>query len=451
MEIKFNLQNPTSATLTVCVKEADYQTQVNSKLKDYAKKASIKGFRPGKVPPAVIKNMMGESILVEEVFSVISQELNGYIKEQNLSIIGDPLPNEGEKSKVIDWKKQTEFEFTYDLGIIPEFDVKFDGLSFEAFEVEVDDNAMNEALSNIKKQFTTSLVVDEIGTEDYVTGILTQIGGDISVERSMIPMNKVKDASLLTGKKVGEELTLDLNVVFGGDAEAISHVAGITKEEAAELATSFTYKIEKITRIAEGELNQELFDKVFGKDAVSSEEEFLNKIKESISENYQKDSQYLLSKEIKEKLIDATALDYSKEFFKRWILETNKESANVEEIDNNFPLYEKELKWSFLRDKIAKKAEIKVSEVEVRAKAEEFVRFQYLGGMEISGDLRDRFNDFVDKYLKEDKGRNYMQTFDQVLNQKVLDYIQGEVKLNTKKVGSAEFQKIAEEATKATN
>lgn len=450
MEVKLNQINPTSAQLTIQVTPEDYDSQVNAKLKSYAKTANIKGFRPGKVPTAIIKNMMGENILAEEVFTVISKELNSYIKENNLSIIGDPLPAETEKNKQVDWKNDKNFEFTYDLGTVPEFDLAYDKVKVEKYAVDIDDKTVDETISNILKQTAETVDAEEVSEEDYVTGSLKQVDGDIENTNSMIPTNKMAktEGKKLIGKKIGDVVTFDLSKLFKGDATSISHVAGISKEEAAEVSGDFEFTITKISHKQDPEMNEEFFSKVLPGEEIKTEEEFKAKLKEKIGENFNKDAEFVLGKHIREKLVDAIKVDYSEDFFKRWILESNKDSISAEELDERFDQYVKELKWSFIRNKIAEENELKAEEADIRAKAEEIVRHQYLGGMEIQAELREQFNAFVDNFLKENKGRNYYNTFDQVLSEKVISFLQEKVSVTNKKIGSEKFKEVVEAETK---
>lgn len=450
MEVKLNQIDPTSAQLTIQVSPEDYDSQVNAKLKSYAKTANIKGFRPGKVPTAIIKNMMGENILAEEVFTVISKELNSYIKENNLSIIGDPLPAETEKNKQVDWKNDKNFEFTYDLGTVPEFDLAYDKVKVEKYAVDIDDKTVDETISNILKQTAETVDAEVVTEEDYVTGSLKQVDGEIENTNSMIPTNKMAktEGKKLIGKKVDDVVTFDLSKLFKGDAASISHVAGISKEEAADVSGDFEFTITKISHKQDPEMNEEFFGKVLPGEEIKTEDEFKAKLKEKIAENFNRDAEFVLGKHIREKLVEAIKVDYSEDFFKRWILESNKDSISAEDLDAKFDQYVKELKWSFIRNKVAEENELKAEEADIRAKAEEIVRHQYLGGMEIQAELREQFNAFVDNYLKENNGRNYYNTFDQVLSEKVISFLQDKVSVKDKKIGSEKFKEVVEAETK---
>jgi trigger factor len=394
--------------------------------------------------------MMGESITAEEVFNVVTKELNGYIKDNKLALIGDPLPAESEKDRVIDWKAQKDFEFTYDLGTIPAFDIALDKESLEAYEVELEDKTIDATIENILKQNAVSTNPDKVDVEDYVSGELKQVGGEFSAEKSMIPMNKAAktEGKKFVGKKVGDVIKFDLQKLFKKDTSAISHVAGVSKEETAELIGDFEFTITSLTRTEPAEINQELFDKMYGKDEVKTEEEFKAKLSETLNENNSKDADFLVSKQVKDALTESSDISYSKEFFKRWILESNKGNISETDLEEKFDAYEAELKWTFVRNKIAETNDLKVEADEVRAKAEEVLRYQMLGGMEITPDLRERFDEFITKYLQEEGGKNYYNTFDQVMNDKVFTHVKGAVEPQNKKVKSEEFKAIVEEATK---
>ena len=446
MQVTLEKSSETLASILVKIQESDYSEQFNKRLKEYAKQAQIKGFRPGKVPLNVVKSMVGDSLLADEVYKILSESLKSYIKDNNIAIIGEPLPNTSEFEKVVDWKSQKEFDFKYDIGIVPEFKAEIsDKLKFTKYEIEIEEATLNETIENLLQQNGEPTFPEVVEADDFLTGTIKKENEEGEGTQTGIPLSRVskKEIKSFVGKKINDTITFDIQKTFEV-SEHIAHVLGVSKESAATASGSYAFTMTKITRTSPAQLNQDFFDKILGKDTVTSEEEFKNKVKEILSQNYNNDSKSVLYKDIQNQLVDTAKIDVSADFFKRWLLDSNKETLEPSYLDENYDKYEKELKWTLLKNKIAQQSDIKVDNEEVRNAAFEQLRMQYLGGMEIGPEMQETFNGFVDKYLKENKGENYMQLFEQVLTQKVFSSVEEKVSLNNKKVKSEEFKKIVE-------
>lgn len=446
MQVTLDKKSDTLASILVNLEEGDYAAQYNQRLKEYSKQANIKGFRPGKIPTSVVKNMVGDSLLADEVFKLLSETINNYIKENDLSIIGEPLPNKKEDNREIDWKTAKNFDFTYDIGIIPAF--KYDiseKQKFTKHEVEVEDATLEETLTGLLKQHGAPTEVEAVGADDFLSGTILKDGEEGEGVSTGLPLNKVaqKEQKQFIGKKIGDTVTFDVRKAFEGD-DHIGHVVGVSKEEAASVKGKYAFTVSKITRTSDAEYSQELFDKVLGPGVVSSEQEFKDKVREILTQNLNNDSRSILFKDIQTAIAKDTKLEVSEDFFKRWLLESNKGALEEEELQKNYDKYEAELKWTLIRNKIADDNELKVEDNEVRQVAVEQLRMQYLGGMEIGPEMEETFNNFVNKYLQEDKGKNYLQIFEQVLLQKVLTLIEEKVTIKGKKIKSEAFKKIVD-------
>lgn len=446
MQVTLEKSSETLASILVKIQEADYSEQFNNKLKEYAKKAQIKGFRPGKVPLAVAKSMVGDSILADEVYKILSESLNKYIKENEIDIIGEPLPNSSEFEKVVDWKSQKEFDFKYDIGIVPNFKAEVsDKLKFTKYEIEIEESTLQETIDNLLQQNGEPTYPDITSEDDFLTGTIKKEGDETEGSQTGIPLSRVvkKELKNFIDKKIGDTLVFDIQKAFES-SDHVSHILGVSKESAAEAKGNYTFTLTKITRTSPAEINQAFFDKILGKDTVKNESEFKEKVLEILTQNYNNDSKSVLHQEIQKELVSKANIEVSEDFFKRWLLESNKESLEPSYLDENYGKYEEQLKWTLLKNKIAQEFDLKVENEEVRAAAFEQLRMQYLGGMEIGPEMQETFNSFVDKFLKENKGENYMQLFEQVLTQKVFNNLEEKVSLTNKKVKSEEFKKIVE-------
>lgn len=442
MNITLNQNDATKASLKVVLEEADYAPKVDEKIKAFTKKAQIKGFRPGKVPAGLIRKMYGKSILAEEINGLLSKSVNDYIKENNIRILGEPLPDEN-KQNAIDWDNQKEFEFDFELGILPDFDLNpAAGQTLDAYRVELDDETVSQVYEHLQRQYGETTNPEASEANDYLSGELRQLEGDFKTT-TLLPVNKIKkNQEQFVGVKSGDVLTFNLQEVFENDAAAISHVTGLRKAEAAELKGPFEFAVEKINRTATAELNQELFDKVFGKDSVTTAEEFDAKLRATLTQNYQQEADKILKNQLVDKLVKETTIDIPGEFLKKWLALSNKGKLTPEQIEQNFEQYRDELKWSMIRNKVVEQNELKVTNQEVvdATKAKMFAQFNLPG---LSEELAETMNGYIDNYLKQDNGRNYLNEYEAILAEKVLDVLKDQVTVVEKSVTADEFRNLS--------
>lgn len=443
MQVTLDKKDETLASLKVSLTEADYKQNVDQTIKQYSKQANIKGFRPGKVPATVIMRMMGEQIVAEEVSKVLSQSLNEYIKENDLKIIGDPLPSEEDKNKMIDWKTQKEFEFTYDLGLIPELKYDLKKLKVNKYEVELEDATFVDTKENIIKQNSATTNPETADEDDFISGDLEQVDGDHK-SFGMIELAKVApmQRKKFLGAKKDDEVVFDLKKAFAKNKAELKTVTGLEQPEAEALEGEFKITIKHIVRYEKPEMNQEFFDKILGEEGkVSTEEEFDAELKSLVAANFNKDAEFYVGKEVQEELLSSTKLDYSAEFFKRWLVEANKGELTAEKVEENFEAYEKELKWNLIQTDIATKNEIKVEDEEVKEMAYSQL-LQQLGGQTLPPEMEDQFKQYAEQQLQQNNGQQYMQTYNQVMFNKIIDFAKTEVSLKDKKIKSEAFKEL---------
>lgn len=443
MNITLDKKNSTFGSLSIQLEEKDYKPRVQKKLIEYSKQAQIKGFRPGKVPVGLVNQMMGENLKAEEVYKLVSEEINNYIKENKLQIVGQPLPAEKEIGREIDWKSQKEFDFTYELGIVPEFDVEVSPkLKFTKSVISVDDKLINETRENLLNQYGENNEVEVSEDKDFLNGKIVKKGSEDEPKSALIPIDKVqkKEKSKFIGAKAGDEIEFKIKKAL--DDDLILYVLGIEPADLKSVDGVYSFEVEKVSRQKPAEQNQELYDKLFGPGNVTTEEQFNEKLEESIKNNYEKDSDALLYYDVQDKLIDKAKLSLSADFLKRWILESNKEKITEEDLSKNFDKYEREFKWNFIKSKIASKNEIKVEDPEVREKAFVTLHQQYFGGTPLTPEMEEPFGNFVNNYLKEADGNNYYTIYDQVLSDKIFKYVKENITIKEKSVSLDDFKKI---------
>ena len=441
MDITLDKKTSTEALIKVKLKENDYQPNVEEKVKEYARKANIKGFRPGKVPPSLIKKMYGKSIVVEEVNKILSKSLSDYIKEQNLQLIGEPLPDQ-DKAGTIDWDNQTDFEFDYDIGLVGDFTYDISGKQkVKSYKIALDKKTLDETLDNLKKQFGNMTNPEESAEGDDFYGEIKENEGELS-NQAIIRWDDLakKEQKKFIGIKAGDSLVLDIEKSFK-DKHTVAHVLNVGNDKAEELKGKYTFTLKNVNRTEPAELNQELFDKVFGKDQTKSEDEFIDKVKETVETNYNRETDIFLDSTIRDHLVDKTKIEIPNEFLKKWLLISNEGKVTVEDIEKEFDEYVKSLKWDLIKNKIAKDEDVKVENEEVIDKAKELI-VQQLGGAGAAVQLQDHLDAFADNYLKAENGQNYLRLYSEVRDEKILVLVKERISISEKKVDVEEFKKI---------
>ncbi len=445
MEIVLEKKSTTDAKLKVNLKEADYQPKIKEKLKEYGKKVSMKGFREGKVPASLISKMYGKSILVDEINNLLYESVNSYIKENKLAIVGDPLPD-ADKTDSIDWDNQKDFEFIYDLGLVGDFNYELsDKVAIDKYNISIEDAVVTETLDNLRKQYGQMVDGETVTEGDFVKGQLKELAGPYDQE-TLIPMNRVSknDLAKFIGKKVGDKVEFVIEEAFE-DPAYIEYVTGLKGDEAKNKKGKFEFTIVNIRHSQLAPLDQEFFDKIFGKDVVTDEATFNEKLKETIAENYQRESEALLINDIREYYINNTSIELPLEFIKRWLLTSNQGKITQEQIDKEFDGYLSELKWTLIKNKIAENNDVKVEHEEVMAKVRTMM-LQQFGMTSVPEGMEDTFDKIVDNYLKENNGKNYVKMFEDTYNSKATEVIRGKIKISEKSVNVEEFKKAAKVA-----
>jgi trigger factor len=444
LEITLNKKNNTEGLIKIKLTEGDYQPHVEEKVRDYAKKANIKGFRAGKVPNGVIKKMFGKSILVDEINQLLSHKLSDYIKENNLKILGEPLPN-AEQARTIDWETQKDFEFEYQIGMIEDFKYELSSkVKVKSHPIEVDAKAIDETITDLKKRFGKVSYPETSEADDNLFGELTAAEGEWKKEGAFIPVEKVdkKEQKKFIGLKKDDEVEFDIQKTF--DADNVATVLGVSAEEAKAAKGKYIFKVNTISRVEPATLNQELFDRVFGKDAVKSEEEFIHKVKETISDNYKRESEHFLDHHIEDYFIENTKINLPDTFLKNWLKATSKGEVTDSVLEKEFDHYARGLKWDMVKNKIAEDNKITIEAEEVKSKAKEMILGQF-GGQAFAEQLGDRLDAIADNYLSNENGQNFMKLYNQLRGEKILKFIRETITIQEKKVSVDEFKKIVEE------
>jgi len=447
---KENTEGLTSV-LKVTIGKDDYEGKVNEVLKDYRKKANMPGFRPGKVPMGLIKKMYGQAVLVDEVNKLVSESLSNYLTENKIDLLGEPLPSD--EQKVIDFDTQDEFEFSFDIAEAPELDFslnKKDKLTYH--KIAITDEMLDTQIKAVTSRFGKQESVETISEKSLVKGNFVQLDqngeeleGGITAEDSVLSMSVIKDddiKKMLLEAKKGDTVVFNPKKAFPDETE-LSYLLKVDKEVAAIVDGDFKFTITDVTEFIDPELNQELFDQVYGKDVVKSEEEFKNKVKEELEQQFALDSDYLFFLDAKKKLLKKFNAELPEEFLKRWVIATNKDNKELtpEKIDQDMPLFMDDLKWQLIKNKLIKDNEIKLEDQDVMDYAKKSARMQFAqyGLTNVPDEHIDNYA--MDMLKNEEQAR---QIYDGAMHDKVVAFIKDAVKVEEKEVSRDEFNKLIE-------
>jgi len=437
-----------NAVLTLELSKDDYEDRVSNVLKDYRKKANIPGFRPGKVPFGMINKMYRKPVLVDEINKMVSESVSKYLIEEKLNILGEPLPHEGEK-KEIDWDNDTNFEFKFDLGIAPEFELKLSGRDkIPYYKIKVDDNLLDKYIESYSQRFGTYFSVDTVEENDMLITSIEQLDengnikeGGIKNEEARLSVNVIKEdeiKDIVIKAKKGDVLNFDLKKAYPLDTE-IAALLKIKKEEVASVSGNFQITIKDIQRFKNAEINQELFDKIYGEGNVKSEVEFRTKLKEEAAVNLVNDSEYKFKLDVKNYFIKKFKKDIPNEFLKRWLFAINEGKFTKEEIDKEFDKFAEDLKWQLVKDKISADNEISVNDDDMKEAAKAMARVQFSQyGMHSVPD--EHLETFAQRILEDkEQVRNLHQN---KMENKVIEHIKTIAKVDEKEITADKFNKM---------
>lgn len=439
-----------NAIVRVQIIEEDYLPKVSEVLQDFRRKAKLDGFRPGKAPLGIIKKMYGKAALVDEVNKLLSEKLSNYLFEGDFRILGEPLPNES--SPAIDWDSQKDFDFAFDIALAPAVEIslsKKDKIKW--YNIEVSDSMINDQSENYTKRFGGFEPAEVSEIDDMVKGDFNELDEngekkenglealDALVSINTLPDTEVKDQFI--GLKVGDELIVDIVKAFPNETDRAS-LLKVDKEKLAVLNSTFKYTIGEVSRFTPVTLDQELFDKIYGENVVTSEEEFRERIKNELQAHLDRESNYKFHLDVKDKMVSKTDLQLPDDFLKRWMLASSKDNKlNPETLEKEYPLFSEDLKWQLIKDKIAKDNEMTVNEDEVKAEAVNVARaqFQQYG---IYDAPEEQLVQFAQSILtNEDEQRRINE---RILEDKVISFVREAVKLDEQSISLDEFKKLFE-------
>lgn len=440
MKIEQSELKDLTAVVTLTIESADYQEEVAKQLKEVRHKAQMPGFRPGMVPAGLVKKMYGKGILADVLNKKVGEGLQKHIEDNKLNILGDPLPSK--ESPKIDLENEDTFTFMFDIAVAPEFDAKLTGKNkLTEYVIEVTEEMVNNQVQSYCERFGEYSQAEAVAEGDIVKGIAKQVDGEIVKEGAILNPSYMKQKTQqkkFIGAKVGDVVTFNPAKAFDSEVE-VSSLLGITKEQAQELKSDFTFEIQEITRHTTAALNEELFTKVYGENAPKDEAEFRARIKAEIEANMAEDSKYKFGLDAKEAIMKKMEkVEFPVAFLKRWVLETN-EKMTEEELEKDFDKMLEELKWHLAKDQLMKEYKIDVQKEDVEAYAKEVARMQFMqyGLMHVDDQY---LTNYANEMLKQEN--QLRGIVERVAENKIYEALKGVVKLEQKKISHEEFGKL---------
>lgn len=449
MNISLENIDKVSALLTIKMEKADYAEKVEKSLKDYRKKANIPGFRPGQAPLSLLKKRFGKEVAAEEVNKLLGEKLYAYIKDNNLNVLGEPLPTEG-RQQDIDFETMDSFEFVFDLALAPEFEVAVSGDdTIDYYNITVDDKMIDGQVKMYAQRAGGYDKVDTYESNDMVKGLLAELDengntkeGGIQVENAIMMPEYFKNdeqKAIFNGCKVNDVLVFNPSKAYEGRDVELSSLLKISKEEAAGVTSNFSFQVQEITRFKEAELNQELFDQVFGKGVVNSEEEFRAKISSALAEQFESDSDYKFLLDLRTYLMNKVGkLQFADAILKRYMRLTNKDK-DEKFIEDNYEKSLEELTWHLIKEKLVKAYGIKVENDDLKEMAKSITKTQFAqyGMINVPDNV---IENYAGEMLK--KQEQVESLVNRCIDDKLVKAVKGVVKLENKPISAEDFNKM---------
>ncbi|MGM9674092.1 MAG: trigger factor [Bacteroidaceae bacterium] len=452
MNVSFEKVDKVNALVTIKIEKADYEGKVAEAIKDFRKKASIPGFRPGQVPTSLLKKRFGTEILAEQVNKVMVDELYKYIREQKINILGEPMPNT-EKQQPVDFKTMEDFTFVFDVALAPEFDATVsDKDTLDRYVIDVTDEMVENQVNSYAQRGGHYDKVEEYQNRDMTKGILAQLDEDgnvkedgVQVEGAVMLPDYIKndeEKAKFAGCKVNDVLIINPAKAYDNSTAELSSLLKISKEEAEQMTSDFSYQITEITRYQPAELNQELFDSVLGTGVVNGEEEFRAFVKKQIEGQFAVDTEYRFILDLRAYMMDRVGtLEFPEQLLKRFMSLNNPEKS-TEDLDKDFPESIKELQWYLIREKLCEQLDVKINRDDVLSVAKDIARMQFAqyGMINVP---EETLAGYAEEMLKNKEQADNMtaRAVEKALAAKVM----ATVTLNDKHVSLEEFNKLFEE------
>ena len=452
MNIQFECADKVNGLMTITIEQADYQEQVDKKLKDYRKKAQVPGFRPGMVPMGLIKRQYGMAVKVDEVNRILSDKLFEYVRQNNIQMLGEPLPNE-ERQQPQDLQGDGPFVFVFDIAVAPEFTAELtDKDKIDYYDIKVDDKIIDEQVQMFQSQTGEFVEVQEWSGNDTLKGDLRQLDaegntleGGLEVEGGMVMPSYVKgedEKKKFEGAKPGDIIVFNPKKAYPDNDAEVAALLKVDKDQVKDLEGDFSFQITEIRHFQPHAVDQELFDRIFGEGNVTDEASFRQKIADGIKPQFVGNSDFKFLQDVRKYMEEKVGeLQFREAILKRVMLQNNKDKG-AEFVEKNFEGSIKELKWHLIKEQLVNACQVKVEDADLKQVAKGAVRQQFAQyGMNNVPD--DVLENYAEEQLK--KRENIEGYVERAIDVKLMQALKQVVKLNVKEVTFDEFNKMMQE------
>ena len=449
MKVTFENPDKVNGLMTLTVEEADYQANVDKALKNYRKKAQMPGFRPGMVPMSLIKRQYGTAVKVEEINKLLGQEIYKYVNDNKIMMLGEPMPSD--KQTPVDVEGAAPYTFVFDIAVAPEFKIELtDKDKIDYYNITVDDELVNRQVDMFAQRAGHNEKVEDYQENDMIKGDLRELDengstkeGGIELSEATVMPTYIKDEDqkkLFEGAKLGDIITFNPRKAYQSDAELASFLK-VDKANLGYHAGNFSYQITEISRYVKSEVNQSLFDQVYGEGTVKDEKEFREKIAEGLKAQFVNDSDFRFIHDLRKYCEDKVGeLTFPDDLLKR-IMKNNNKDKGEEYVDKNFAASIKELKWHLIKEQLVTANGIKIEDADVKEAAKEAARAQFA-----QYGMNNVPEEYLENYAQDMlKKKEYVDGLvDRSIDRKLTDALKKVVTLNEKSATLDEFNKLFE-------
>lgn len=448
MKISFENPDKVNGLLTLTVEEADYKENVEKTLKNYRKKANVPGFRPGMVPMGMIKRQFGTTAKVDEINKLLGEQIYKYVQDNNIQMLGEPLPSD--KQEPVDMEKEAPYTFMFDIAVAPEFKAELTGDdTIDYYTITVDDKIIDQQIDMFASRAGHYDKVEDYQANDMLKGDIRELDengntkeGGITVEGAVLMPEYIKvedQKKLFDGAKLGDIITFNPKKAYPESDVEVSSLLKMKKEEVADLTADFSYQITEISRYVKADVNQELFDQVYGKDVIKDEKDFREKIAEGLKTQFAVDSDFKFIQDVRKYLENKVgALTYPDALLKRIMLNNNKDKGQ-EFVEKNYEQSIKELTWHLIKEQLVKANGVKIENADIEETAKEAAKAQFA-----QYGMNNIPEEYIENYAKDMlKKKEYIDSFvDRSIDRKLTEILKNVVKLDNKTATLEEFNKM---------
>jgi trigger factor len=437
MNITKNQPDALNYQVTIDITPDDYAEALNARLKEYRRRADIKGFRKGMAPMSLIQRLYGDQSLYEAVNRLVSEQIDTFIRDEKIRVVGEPLPSEDQPQ--LEWKSGADFTFKFDIAQTPELNFEVgEGDKIPYYEINVTEDAKKAMKAQMLQQYGSLQEGTKAGENDY---IIADIANEAhSAEGVYISVAHVAEIArpLFVGKKAGDKFTCDVSVAFENETDRASMLK-VDKAKLATLDPVFNFTVVNVKTFKAADSNQETWNQMFGEGAVTSEEQFMEKVVERIRANHTQEANYRFAADVRKYFVDKAGIQLPEAFLKRWLVYANDGKYTTEEVEKEFPGFVEDFKWQLTRGYLMQKLGLKVEKADIEQAAESYVAYQYaMYGM---GNVpQDLIKSSARNVLEDENQVRRLE--EQVEDNKTIGTLREKVSLQTKKISEEKFRAL---------